>query len=119
VDYGGIAGGAEGRIRLGREDGTNLDAGAARIGDIGNRYALRLGWNTIEKLPMAAAVELTDFPGVARRDGSEIDDFGVRLIVDARYALTDRVELGGRLGYQLRNIDHAGFSGGLQTVFSW
>ena len=119
VDYDGLATGAEGRLRLGREDGTNLDVGAARVGDIGNRYALRLGWNTIERLPMAAAVELTDLPGLARQDGSTIDDYGVRLITDARYAFSERLQLGGRVGYQLRNIDHAGFSGGVQAVLSW
>jgi hypothetical protein len=68
---------------------------------------------------MAAAVELTDLPGLARQDGSTIDDYGVRLITDARYAFSERLQLGGRVGYQLRNIDHAGFSGGVQAVLSW
>lgn len=119
VDYDGLSPGAEGRVQFGEETGTSLDASAARIGDIGTRYQLRLAWNTVPKVPMAASVELTDFPGVSRADGTQLEDYGVRLIYEARYALTDHVDVGGRVGYQLRNINHAGPSGGIQTVLSW
>ncbi len=119
IDNAGMAGGAEGRLRLGREEGTSLDAGAARVGRIGTRYALSLAWRSVPRVPMAASIEVTDFPGVARADGSSIEDYGVRLIYDARYQLSDHLELGGRVGWALRNINHAGPSGGLQAVFSW
>ena len=119
VDDDGMAGGVEGRIRLGREEGTSLDAGAARIGQIGVRYGLHLRWNTVDRLPMGAAVEMTDFPGVSRDNGTALEDYGVRLIYDAEYAFTDSFALGGRLGWALRNVDHAGPSAGLQAVFSW
>lgn len=119
IDYSGLAGGAEGRIRLGKEAGTSLDAGAARIGRIGTRYALGLDWNSVERVPMGASIEVTDFPGVARQARTTIENYGVRLIYDARYAFTDHVELGARVGWALRNIDHAGPSAGAQAVFSW
>lgn len=119
VDFDGLALGGEMRARLGREAGTSVDFGAARIGSIGSRYLIAMNWNTIETVPMMAMVEMTDFPGVARRNGPSLDDYGVRLIYGARYALTDHVELGGRVGWQLRNIDHAGPTAGLQGVFSW
>ncbi len=119
VDYLGLAAGMEGRIRLGREAGTSLDVGAARVGRIGARYHLGLAWNTVEAIPMAASVELTDLPGVAGLESASIEDYGVRLAYDARYAFSDNVELGARVGWALRNIDHAGPTAGLQAVFSW
>ncbi len=113
VDREGLAAGAQGRLRLGPEAGTNLVAGAARVGNIGNEYLIQLSWDTVEKVPMSAAVHVTNQPGVSP------DDLGVRLVYEARYALTDWLEVGGRAGYQLRNINHTGPSFGGSAVFSW
>ena len=108
-----MAVGANGRIRLGSEEGTNMELGAARIGNIGDTYMIQFAWDTVERIPMSGGVHVTNHPGVS------MDDFGVRLVYEARYALTDWVELGGRLGYNLRNINHSGLSYGLSGVFSW
>jgi len=113
VDREGLASGAQGRIRLGPESGTNLLAGAAKVGNVGSDYLLQLSWDTVERIPMSAGVHVTNQPGISQ------DDFGVRLVYEARYEVTEWVELGGRVGYQLRNINHTGPSFGATTVFSW
>ena len=108
-----MAAGMEGRIRLGPEAGTNLEAGAANIGNIGQSYLLRLSWDSVPKVPMAAGVHVTNQPGLSQ------DDYGVRLTYEARYAVTDWLEMGAQTGWQLRNINHAGPSIGSTAVFSW
>lgn len=120
IDTEGLAGGVEGRLRLGREEGTSLDAGAARIGRIGTRYGIHLAWNSIESVPMSAGIEVTNVPGVqAFGQESGPDDYGVRLIYGARTAVSEHVELGARVGWALRNINHGGPSAGLEGVFAW
>jgi hypothetical protein len=90
-----------------------MEFGAAKIGNIGNTYMMQFAWDTVEKIPMSGGVHVTNHPGVSA------DDYGVRLVYEARYAFTDWIELGGRVGYNLRNINHSGFSYGLSGVFSW
>lgn len=113
VDGDGMATGANGRIRLGSEEGTNMEFGAAKIGNIGNTYMMQFAWDTVDKVPMSGGVHATTHPGVSA------GDYGVRLVYEARYAFTDWIELGGRVGYNLRNINHSGLSTGLSGVFSW
>ncbi len=113
VATGGVNGGAAGRVRLGPEEGTNLMLGVSAVGQIGQAYTLDLSWDTVERLPMRAGVELTNQPGVSQ------EDYGVRLLTELRYEVTDAVQVGGRLGYQLRNIEHAGPSFGGVLVFGW
>jgi hypothetical protein len=83
------------------------------VGQIGQAYTLDLSWDTVERLPMRAGVEVTNQPGVSQ------EDYGVRLLTELRYEVTDAVQVGGRLGYQLRNIEHAGPSFGGVLVFGW
>ena len=109
----GVNGGAAGRVRLGPEEGTNLMLGVSAVGQIGQAYTLDLSWDTVERLPMRAGVEVTNQPGVSQ------EDYGVRLLTELRYEVTDAVQVGGRLGYQLRNIEHAGPSFGGVLVFGW
>lgn len=113
VEPDGLSAGLEGRMRLGREEGTSLVLGAARIGTLGENYLLQLNWDTVPKVPMAAGVHVTNLPAAVR------SDYGVRLVYEARYELTDWVEVGGRVGYQFRNIFHSGPSFGAGTVFKW
>lgn len=113
VENSGLTAGVQGRVRLGREEGTNLLLGAARVGTIGDEYLIQLNWDTVPRLPMGAGVHVTNQPGISP------DDYGVRLIYEARYELTDWVEIGGRFGWQFRNIFHSGPSFGAGAVFSW
>ncbi len=113
VQVDGFAVGVLGRLRIGREEGTSLLLGASTVGDIGNEFEVELAWDTVERVPMQAGVYVTNQPGVSR------DDYGVRLVYEARLEVTEHVQLGGRVGYQLRNIVHGGPSFGATTVFAW
>lgn len=113
VERDGLAAGAAAHFRLGDEEGTYLRVGATTIGSVGQVYLLDLSWDTVPRLPMRAGVEVTNQPGVAS------EDFGVRLFTEVRFELTEQVEIGGRLGYQLRNIQHSGPSFGGVLVFGW
>ncbi|MDF1564055.1 MAG: hypothetical protein P1V51_13485 [Deltaproteobacteria bacterium] len=112
IDRGGMAGGGQFRLRLGREEGTNLQLGALSIGGLGETYLLQLSWDTVPRMPMSGRVEVTTHPVVE-------SDIGVRLIYEARYEFTPWFELGGQVGYGLRNINHGGLSAGVSTVFNW
>ncbi len=108
----GLDFGVQGSVRLGPELGTNLVLGALTVGEIGQTWLLRLSWDTVPSVPMSASVEVTTWPV----GGS---DPGVRLLYEARYRFTPWFELGGRIGYGLRNINHGGMTLGIGTVFSW
>ncbi len=113
VQLGGFNVGAEGRLRIGRDEGTNLLLGGGFIPDIGQEFELALDFDAVPRMPMLAGVEVTNQPGL------DVADLGVRLIYEARYELNDSVQVGGRLGYQLRNTNHSGPAFGATTVFSW
>jgi hypothetical protein len=113
VQLGGFDVGGALKVRLGREEGTNLLLGAQTLGDIGNVYEIELGWDTVERAPMRAGVYVTNQPGVSR------SDYGVRLRYQVLYELTPQLSVGARVGYQLRNITHTGPSAGATAVFSW
>lgn len=113
VQIDGMAMGMGGTVRIGQEEGTSLLVGGLHLGDVGQLYQLQLAWNTVPSVPMAAEVSVTNQPGVS------LDDYGVRLVYEARYELTDWVQVGGRVGYQLRNIFHNGPGFGATVVFGW
>ena len=113
VELGGLHLGAAGHVRLGRDEGTHLRVGITSVGSVGQVYLLELGWDTVPRFPMRAAVEVTNQPGVSA------EDYGVRMLQEVRYEVSDSVEIGGRIGYALRNIDHGGPTFGGVVVFGW
>ncbi len=113
VQIDGFALGMGGTLRIGQEEGTSLLVGGLHLGDVGQLYHLQLAWNTVPRVPMSAEVSVTNQPGVS------LNDYGVRLVYEARYELTDWVQVGGRVGYQLRNIFHNGPGFGGTVVFAW
>ena len=113
VQLDGFSIGGEGRLRLGREESSNLLLGGGFVPGIGQEFELALDLDAVPRVPMLAGVYVTNQPGL------DLSDLGVRLVYEARYALNDQIELGGRLGYQLRNINHSGPAFGLTAVFSW
>ncbi len=113
VQLDGFSVGGEGRLRLGREDSSNLLLGGGFVPGIGQEFELALDFDAVPRVPMLAGVYVTNQPGL------DLSDLGVRLVYEARYALNEQVELGGRVGYQLRNINHSGPAFGLTAVFSW
>jgi hypothetical protein len=113
VQLDGFSIGGEGRVRLGPDEGTNLLLGGGFVPGIGQEFELALDFEAVPRVPMLAAVNVTNQPGL------DLQELGVRLVYEARFAVNDQFELGGRLGYQLRNINHSGPAFGVTSVFSW
>ncbi len=99
----GLGGRAE--LRFGLEDGNHVAVGAEAIQDTGTSAHFRLGWATVPQLPMAATVEVTDMP-------SSLRAAGVRFLYDIAHPLPNGVRVGVRVGYQGRDSDVGGISGG-------
>jgi hypothetical protein len=107
----GLRNGFEGRVRLGSETGTSLVVGGATTADIGQRGNIELAWNAVQGWPMSAEVIVTNEPIG--------EDLGVRLVYTVGRSVTPWLDVQGRVGYQLRDINHSGLSFGLGTTFHW
>jgi hypothetical protein len=100
--------GGRGEFRVGVEEGSHVALGAEAVADIGASAFFRLGWDTVPSLPMAATVELLDYPHSRRAAG-------VRLIYDIARPLQHGIRVGLRLAYQARDERVGGFGGGLHA----
>lgn len=105
----GFGFGGRGELRFGDETATHFALGGEAITEVGTAFFVRLGWATVPRFPMAATVELTDYPSAHR-------DHGVRLIYDVDRELGRGVRIGGRVGYQARDQGIGGASGGLHAT---
>jgi len=102
------------KLRLGEETKTNLTLGFAVNeidDDIGSLFEAAYTWAARPELPVQLAVQVTNMPIP--------EDFGVRLIADVGWRKLSWVYPSLRVSYQARDIDHAGFSGGLGLNFDW
>jgi hypothetical protein len=108
----GFAVGGRGELRFGVEDGNHVAVAVEAIQDIGTTTGFRLGWATVPRLPMAATVEVTDMP-------SEIRATGVRFVYDIAFPMTEGTRIGGRIGYQARDADIGGISGGANLTMDF
>jgi hypothetical protein len=91
--------------RLGSMDKSHIAAGIEYLGSVGTSGYFRLGWGTVPKLPMAATVEVTNFPADFRA-------YGVRLYYDVAREFAAGLRVGLRVGYAARIEQVAGFTGG-------
>ena len=107
----GLAGGFEGKIRIGREMGTNLVMGGAILEDIGSLGLIELTWDVVKYFPMTGRVEVTTQPVQ--------EDIGVRIIYQVGLSALDWFHPTLNVGVALRRIDHYGVSLGVGTVFQW
>lgn len=108
----GFGVGGRGELRFGVEDGNHVAVAVEAIQDIGTTTGFRLGWATVPRLPMAATVEVTDMP-------SEIRAAGVRFVYDVALPLSEGTRIGGRIGYQARDSDVGGLSGGANLTMDF
>ena len=104
-------GGVRARLRLGPETGTNLLLGAAFTSQVGTLLEAAYSWAPHPQVPVLLAVQVTDLPIP--------EDFGVRILGDVGWRKLAWVYPSLRLSYQARDVDHAGFSGGLGLNFDW
>jgi hypothetical protein len=103
--------GFKARVRFGEERGTNLQLAAAVTQTVGTLFEAAYHWAPRPQVPVKLAVQVTDLPVTT--------DFGVRLVTDVGWRGVTWVYPSVRLSYQARDIDHAGFSGGLGLNFDW
>lgn len=103
--------GGRARIRFGSESATNLVIGAGFTKGVGTLLEAAYNWLPSPKVPVQLSVQVTDMPVP--------ENFGVRLIGDVGWRKLSWFYPSLRLSYQARDIDHAGFSGGLAMNFDW
>jgi len=111
VNRQGLSTGLELGLRIGSETGTSLTLRGATLSKIGKRANLALAWDAVEGWPMSAEVVVTNEPIG--------EDLGVRLLYTVGRSITPWLDLSGRVGYQLRDINHSGLTLGLGTTFHW
>lgn len=105
----GFGFGGRGELRFGDETATHFAIGGEAITEVGTNVFVRLGWATVPRFPMAATIELTDYPSSERAHG-------VRLVYDIAYELGLGVRAGGRVGYQARDEGIGGASAGVNAT---
>lgn len=95
-------------LRIGDSLGTHLGLGGEHIADVGTAGLVRLAWGTVPGLPMAATVEVTNFPASSRPTA-------VRLVYDVAKPFPNGFRIGARVGYQARTQQIGGVTLGLNT----
>jgi hypothetical protein len=106
----GFAAGFGGKVRIGRPRGSRVELDAEYVGGIGFNATFRLAWDTVPRLPMSAAGQVTNVPGGPP---------GVRLLYRVDWELSEAFTVGGQLGYEARQSVGGGPSLGLAASFAW
>ncbi len=104
--------GARAELRTGSIDRNHIALGFEYISDVGGAGFFRLGWDTVPELPMAATVEVTDFPASTRATG-------VRLLYDVFHPFPNGLRAGVRVGYASRDQRVGGPTAGLSASFDF
>jgi len=98
-------------LRIGEEQGTHLTIGGALTEQLGNEAWTELTMSVFRRLPMSAAVVVTNLP--------VDEDLGVSLCYGLGWQATDWLALSLRTGWNARTINHYGFTGGFGAVLTW
>lgn len=104
----GFGFGGRAELRFGDDFGSHVALGGEAISEVGTTAYVRLGWDTVPRLPMAATIELSDYPSSHR-------DPAVRLLYDLSYDTGIGLRVGGRVGYQARDEGIGGATGGVHA----
>jgi hypothetical protein len=103
--------GFEGRLRFGRRLGTRLEIGGSLLEDLGNQGVAEMFIEVFPRVPISAAVAVTNLPVDA--------DLGVRLTSQAGYRFTDWLTLQAVFGWNARTITHQGLTTGAALALDW
>lgn len=106
----GFALGAGARLRIGRPQGAHAEIEAETTAGLGSAATLRLAWDTVQRFPMSAAVQVTNVPSGPP---------GVRLLYSVDHELTDSLLLSAQVGFQARSAVGGGASLGLAASYGW
>jgi hypothetical protein len=107
----GLGFGAEGRVRIGPEDATNITFAASTLAGIGFLSEAKLQWAVIPRVPLGFAVAVTNQPIAG--------DLGVRFSTDIGLRVLRWLQPTLRVSYEGRTIAHSGLGAGLGLVFDW
>jgi hypothetical protein len=77
----GFEAGGDLGVSIGERDGTEFELYGGFVSRLGGQLGARLGWSTVPRVPMGARIEITNFPNN--------EDFGVRLLFDIGYRMSD------------------------------
>ncbi|MDX2091044.1 MAG: hypothetical protein SFX73_24505 [Kofleriaceae bacterium] len=100
----GFGMGGEGRMRIGRREGTNLAFAARTIDQVGTLSDIRFGANPASHLLLGISVGATTQPTE--------DDVGVKLGTELEWIGFSNVSIILRASWQGRNASHGGVGGG-------
>jgi hypothetical protein len=131
----GVAGGAQGLIRLGSDKKTNLMLGGEVLGGIGLRGITQLELKTFDRVPILFRTEVTNQPAGASVSEEDVrpntpnalpqdtstqqGEIGARAIVQVGYEVVPGLVVAGRGSYQGRTIKHAGPGFGGAVTYTW
>jgi hypothetical protein len=107
----GLGFGAEGRLRLGAEEGTNLGFGASTLAGIGFLSELKFQWMAFPRFPLGLGIGVGDQPTQG--------DLGVRFSADLGVRMLSWLTPTVQVSYQGRSLAHSGMGAGLGLVFDW
>jgi len=108
----GLVGGGQGRLRIGDEQKTNIVVGGDILDEVGQKAFFAFTFFPTQRLPVLAQGEVFN---------QEIDggDPMFRLVSQVGYRFERWAALALRGSYQLRNIHHGGFGGGVALTLDW
>jgi hypothetical protein len=107
----GLGFGAEGKVRLGSEEGTNLTFGASTLAGVGFVSELKFQWMAFPRFPLGLGIAVGDQPTQG--------DLGVRFSADVGVRALSWLTPTLQVSYQGRSLDHSGMGAGLGLVFDW
>jgi hypothetical protein len=106
----GFAAGFGGKVRIGRPRGSRVELEGDYVSGIGFTGGFRLAWDTVLRVPMSAAAQVTNVPGGPP---------GVRLLYRVGWDITEAFSLNAQLGYEARLSVAGGPSLGAGASFAW
>jgi hypothetical protein len=106
----GFAAGGGGKLRIGRSFGSRVELETESTSGVGTSGTFRLCWATVPRVPMSAAVQLTDVPTGA---------YGIRFMYRADWEIRPTMVVGALIGYQARRSVGGGVSVGLGASYGW
>ncbi len=103
--------GAGGSLRIGGDPGTHFVIWGGGTVLVGAKAGVRLHWDTVPRVPMAASIEMTTWPDDRRG--------GLRLMYEAEVPLGDGISLVPEIAYQARSARFGRVGGGLRVAYAF
>lgn len=112
VHASGLVGGAQLRLRIGAERGTNVVVGGDAFNEVGQKAFFAFNFAPHARVPVTAFGEVF-------HQTVAVSDPMFRIVAQTGYRITPWWTISARGSYQLRNVRNGGFGGGLSMTFDW